>query len=120
MLCVILWVDIVFLQAVIDIDDFASQQKGRVGFGKDTSIGHYLGQIPVGNMFIVHATFTPDGRTQLTILKALSRVLCASTITANAHKIILVKKELVRHVFGTRLRGRLLHTVAIGKALGAS
>ena len=94
---------------MIDIDDFASRQKGRAGTGKDSSIGHYIGRIPIGNIAIVHATFTPDGRTQLTILKALSRVLCASTITANAHKIILVKKELVRHVFGTRLRGRVLH-----------
>ncbi|MCO5554628.1 hypothetical protein L7F22_008160 [Adiantum nelumboides] len=47
---------------VLAIDEFAARTGGkRKGFGPQSSLAHYLGQHPPGDVFILHNEFTPQG-----------------------------------------------------------
>ncbi|MCO5563098.1 hypothetical protein L7F22_016734, partial [Adiantum nelumboides] len=72
---------------VLAIDEFAARTGGkRKAFGPQSSLAHYLGQLPPGDVVIVHNEFTPQGHFMTWSLKALSKVLCLCTIAQTAHQ----------------------------------
>ncbi|MCO5606381.1 hypothetical protein L7F22_060569, partial [Adiantum nelumboides] len=74
-------------EIVLAIDEFAARTGGkRKAFGPQSSLAHYLGQLPPGDVVIVHNEFTPQGHFMTWSLKALSKVLCLCTIAQTAHQ----------------------------------
>ncbi|MCO5608047.1 hypothetical protein L7F22_062251 [Adiantum nelumboides] len=46
---------------ILTIDEFAARTGGkRKGFGPQSFLGHYLGQLPLGDVVILHNEFTPQ------------------------------------------------------------
>ena len=100
--------------------DVWASRKGeeRKVFGPQAALANYIGKLPTGDICIIHKDFSPDGHFALWVLKAMSKLLCLSTIPQTVHVIFLVKKSLAIATFGTGWRGKVLARVAINQALG--
>ena len=90
----------------------------RQTFGWQSSLAHYLGKLPQDSFAIIHKEYTPTGQFSLTMLKAMSRVLCLSTISQASQVIYLVSKSVANAAFATHIRGRVLCNVALSQAIG--
>lgn len=105
----------------MEVDEFASRSGGvRTGFGPQASLAHYIGRIPLGDIIIMHNVFSPQGHFMTWSLKALSKVLCLSTMAQTAHFVILVHRPLATTAFGTGFRGRVLAQIGIHQSIGST
>lgn len=108
-----------FVQDVVDVDEWAARKGGRrTAFGPQAALAHYIGLLPTDGVVIVHKDFTPEGHFYLWALKALSKLLCLSTISQTAHVIILVKKTLATAIFGSGFREKVIAKIGIHQSLG--
>ncbi|MCO5613072.1 hypothetical protein L7F22_067346 [Adiantum nelumboides] len=106
---------------VLAIDEFTARTGGkRKAFGPQSSLAHYLGQLPPGDVVIVHNEVTPQGHFITWSLTALSKVLCLCTIAQTAHQVILVRKSLVNIAFGTGFCGKVLAQIGIHASVGST
>lgn len=107
------------LQRTLDLDAFAGRTGGKRGrsIGRDSSLGHYIGKIPMGVVLVIHSSFSERANDKLIVCKALSKFICTSSITRNADKVILVRKSSVFNAFGYKLRGRVMSSIGIAKAV---
>ena len=104
---------------VLDMDAWAVRTGGqRKAFGPQAALAHDLGKLPPGDVCIVHKDYSPFGHYDVFALKALSKVLCLSTISQSANAVILVKQTLAMSVFSTGFRGKVLAHVGINQGLG--
>ena len=102
----------------MEIDAWAQRSGGkRKAFGQGATLANYIGTLPVGEVVIVHADYSPNGHYNLFVLRALSKVLCLST---PANMVVLVKKSFASSVFGVNFRGCVLAHVAMNQAMGVS
>ena len=92
----------------------------RKAFGQGATLANYISTLPVGEVVIVHAEYSPLGRYNLFALRALSKVLCLSTLAQSANMVVLVKKSFASSVFGVNFRGCVLAHVAMNQAVGVS
>ena len=90
----------------------------RQAFGWQSSLAHYLGKLPQDGFAIIHKDYSPCGAFSVTLLKAMSRILCLSTIAQASQVVYLVNKSLANAAFATHIRGRILCNVALSQALG--
>ena len=90
----------------------------RQAFGWQSSLAHYLGKLPQDGFAIIHKEYTPSGQFLVTLLKAMSRVLCISTISQASQVVFLVSKSVANAAFATHFRGRVLCNVALSQAVG--
>ncbi len=110
------------MQDVLEIDEFAGQRTGDncESFGPQASISYYLGKLPLGDVAILHRDFSPQGHFMTWSLKALSKILCLSTIAQTTHFVILVRKSLAVTAFGMGFRGRVLANIGIHSSVGST
>ena len=92
----------------------------RQAFGWQSSLAHYLGKLPQDSFAIIHKEYTPTGQFLVTLLKAMRRVLCVSTISQASQVVFLVSKSVANATFATHFRGRVLCNVALSQAVGLS
>ena len=90
----------------------------RQAFGWQSSLAHYIGKLPNDGFAIIHKEYTPCGQFWLSMMKAMSRILCLTTISQASQVIYLVNKSVANAAFATHIRGRVLCNVA--QAVGLS
>ena len=107
------------MQVVVDLDVHAGRHEGvQTALGPQSSLAHYIGKFPLGGVAIIHKEFTPCGHFLVWTLKALSKLLCLTTIAKTAFCVILVKKSLATSAFSTGFRGKVLTNIALHQAVG--
>ena len=89
----------------------------RQAFGWQSSLAHYLGKLPWDGFAIIHKEYTPCGQLWVSMMKAMRRLLCLSTISQASQVIYLVNKSVANATFATHIRGRVLCNVALRQAV---
>ncbi|MCO5606048.1 hypothetical protein L7F22_060235 [Adiantum nelumboides] len=73
-------------QDVLEIDAWMQHFRGkRKAFGPGVVLAHYISTLLAGEVVIVHAEYSPNGRYNLFALQSLSRTLCLSTLAQSAN-----------------------------------
>ena len=77
---------------VLEIDAWAQRSgEKKKAFGRGTPLAHYIGTLPAGEGVIMHTQYSPMGRYNVYALRALSKILCLSTLAQSANIVVLVK-----------------------------
>lgn len=113
---------LISLQNVVELDEHAGRggDGRRQAFGWQSSLAHYLGKLPRDGFAIIHKEYTPSGQFLVAVLKAMSRLLCLSSISQASQVVYLVSKSVANASFATHIRGRILCNVALSQAVGIS
>ena len=81
---------------------------------------HYIDKLPAEDIAIFDKDFSPNGHFKVFALRALSKILCLSTIGNTVNSIILVKKALAINTFSSGFIGKVLAHLGICNAIGES
>lgn len=59
-------------EKAISVDEFAMRRgELRSNFGMGSSIAHYLGLFPIGNVLVFHSKMSPSGKCEIQKIKVL-------------------------------------------------
>ena len=108
------------LQGAYQIDRFASRGGGvrSPSQGRDSALRHYLPKLSPSILKVFHVDYNAEAEGDLVICKALSSVLCENSLTSNANKCILVKREAALFAFGSNYTGRIMAQCALAASQG--
>ena len=108
------------MQGAYQIDRFASRGGGvrSPSQGRDAALSYYLPKLSPSIIRVFHVDYNTEGEGDLVICKALSSVLCESSLTGNANKCILVKREAALYAFGSNYTGRIMARCALAASQG--
>ena len=90
----------------------------RQTFGWQSSLVYYLGKLPKDGFAIIHKEYTPYGQFWVSTMKAMSHILCLSTISQASQVVYLVHRSVANCAFATHIRGCILCNVALSQAIG--
>ena len=102
------------------IDRFASRGGGvqSPSQGRDSALTYYLPKFSPSILKVFHVDYNTEAEGDLVICKALSSVLYESSLTSNANKCILVKREAALYAFGSNYTGRIMAQCALAASQG--